>query len=439
MANLATIVRDALWPPDLARRPAALRLVFVLGQYVFALARDLVFGQLTLRAMSLVYITLLSAVPLLAFSFSLIKVFGVHNSLKPRLYGLLEPLGAQGVAITDAVIRAVDNVEGGVLGSVALLFFIYTAVAMVQEVEASFNHVWQVARPRSLVRRLAEYVTVLLLGPVVLTVVIGLLASVVGEPVLQRLGDVEPFRTLIALGETMIPYAVVIAVFTALYRFLPNAPVRLGAAAAGGVVAGVAWLLIGKLFAAVVALSAVRSAIYSTFAVSVSALIWLYLSWLILLAGAQLAFYVQNPAALRLGQREPRVAGATVERIALNVMYLIGEAFRGGSVCTTRSIAAATFVPGLLLGRVIGDLEAAGLICATHEEALVPGRDLARIALADILAAVRASRGPAPVPGARWAPVVVDVAEAVEAAIGGVTAGTTLADLLDRGSSRASA
>ena len=433
------MARDSLWPPDLARRPAIVRAGFLLGQYLFALTRDLLFGQLTLRAMSLVYITLLSTVPLLAFSFSLVKAFGVHNSLRPQLYRLLEPLGAQGVAITDGVMRAVDNVEGGLLGSLALLFFIYTAVAMVKTVEECFNHVWQVARPRSLVRRLTEYVGVLLLGPVALTVVIGLLASLFGEPVVRRLGDVEPFRTLLELGGTAIPPVVVILVFTVLYRFLPNAPVRIWPAALGGAVAGAAWLLVGQLFASFLAVSAARSAIYSTFAVPVSALVWLYLSWLILLAGAQLAFYVQNPAALRVGRRDARVDGGTRERIALNAMYLIGSAFRGaGGACTTRSIAAATGVPGLLLGQVIADLEAAGLISATHEEALVPGRDLAMITLAEVLAAVRGAPGTRALPGVRWSVPVAQVAEAVDAAVNGATGSMTLADLLDRGTPRGS-
>lgn len=115
------------------------RLAYTVARHLYALVRDLFSGQLTLRAMSLVYITLLSTVPFLAFSFSLIKVFGVHNSLKPQLYRLLEPLGPKGAEITDAVIGAVDKVQGGLLGTLSLAFLIYTAIAMVQRVESSFN------------------------------------------------------------------------------------------------------------------------------------------------------------------------------------------------------------------------------------------------------------------------------------------------------------
>lgn len=433
MRTLALAIGKVLWAPDVPGRSAIVRLAYAVARHLYALVRDLVSGQLTLRAMSLVYITLLSTVPFLALSFSLIKVFGLHNSLKPQVYRLLEPLGPRGAEITDAVIGAVDKVQGGVLGTVSLAFLIYTAIAMVQRVESSFNYVWQVARPRSLARRLAEYVAVLLIGPVVMTAALGLIASISSDAMVQRILAVEPFGSVLLLAGTVLPYVLVIAVFTFLYRFLPNAPVQLRAAATGGAIAGALWSFVGAVFASILALSGARSAIYSTFAVTIGALIWLYVSWLILLVGAQIAFYVQNPLALRLGRQEPRISSGLRERIALNVMYLIGLAFRNGDPgCTTAAVSTALNIPGLTLGPVIADLEAAGLISATQEEALVPGRDLSRITLADVLAAVRSGCETGSLVQPTWSAPVNEVAEGVEAAITGLTAGTTLSDFLDR-------
>lgn len=433
MKTLDAVVGNVLWGPGLAGRPAIVRLACTVGRYLYALFRDLVGGELTLRAMSLVYITLLSTVPLLAFSFALIKVFGVHNSLKPQLYRLLEPLGANGVEITNAVIRAVDNVEGGVLGSLALVFFLYTAVAMVEKVEGSFNYVWHVARPRSLARRLTEYVSVLLIGPVLIAVAIGLIASVASDSLVQVISAMEPFGTALLLAGKIVPYFLVIVVFTFLYRFLPNAPVQMSAAATGGVIAGIAWSFMGRAFASLLAVSGSQNAIYSTFAVAISALLWLYLSWLILLVGAQIAFYVQNPIALRVGRQEASITNGLRERIALNVMYLIGIAFRDGNArCTTRSITSAINLPGLTLGPVIAELEAAGLISATQDEALLPGRDVARITLAEIVAAVRVGDADSPFVQATWSGPVNDVAARLDAAIDELTAGTTLSDFLDQ-------
>ena len=159
-----------VWGDGLEKHGIGGKVAAVVLRYAYGLIRDMVSGQITLRAMSLVYTTLLSVVPLIAFSFSVLQGFGIHNQLEPFLYDFLEPLGAQGAEITTQVIQLVDNVKGGVLGGISLAFFIYTAVSMVQKMEESFNYVWYVAKRRSLARRLTAYLIVLLIGPVVIVV-----------------------------------------------------------------------------------------------------------------------------------------------------------------------------------------------------------------------------------------------------------------------------
>ncbi len=433
MKTLADTIDKALWQTDLASKPVLVRLVYTAARIIYAVGRELLSGQLTLRAMSLVYTTLLSTVPLLAFSFSLVKVFGLHNSLKPSLYGLLAPLGPKGAEITDEVIRAVDNLEGGVLGAVSLAFFIYTAIAMVQKIEDCFNYVWHVTRSRSLARRVSEYISVLLIGPVVIAAALGLIASISSDSFVRSVLAIEPFGTTIVLAGKVLPYVLVIAVFTLLYKLLPNSVVRPGAALTGGVVAGVMWTGIGAVFAAVLSVSVTRNAIYGTFAVAISALIWLYVSWLTLLVGAQIAFFVQNPTFLRLGRQRPRLSNDLRERMALNVMYLIGVAFRDASKrCTIETIARDTNIPGLTLGPIISALEAGGLISATEGEALLPGREMSRITLSEILAAVRSGGDTGSLAPPAWSPPVSAVAEKVHTAINELTAGITLSTMLDQ-------
>ena len=98
-------------------------------------------GQLTLRAMSLVYTTILSLVPLLAISFSILKGFGVHNQVEPMLLNLLAPLGNKGVEITERIVGFVDNVKVGVLGSLGFVLLFYTVVSLMQKIERTFNYV----------------------------------------------------------------------------------------------------------------------------------------------------------------------------------------------------------------------------------------------------------------------------------------------------------
>ena len=116
---------------------------------LYAVLRDIFSGQLTLRSMSLVYTTLLSVVPLIAFSFSVLKGSRRAQELESKLYTVLEPLGDKGVEITDKLMTLVNNVNGSVLGGIGLAFFIYTAISMVQKIEESFNYVWYVSKPRS--------------------------------------------------------------------------------------------------------------------------------------------------------------------------------------------------------------------------------------------------------------------------------------------------
>ena len=134
-------------------------------RYPYALVRDVMRGDLTLRAMSLIYTTLLSIVPLIALSFSVLKGLGYHRDLEPVLYSFLEPLGDRAYELTAQVMGFVDNVRGGVLGSIGLVFLLYTVISMVQKVEESFNFVWRVEQPRSLGRRFSEYLCVMVVGP----------------------------------------------------------------------------------------------------------------------------------------------------------------------------------------------------------------------------------------------------------------------------------
>ena len=126
---------ELVWGSGLYRYGLLGRILVGILRNLYAVTRDIISGQLTLRSMSLVYTTLLSVVPLLAFSFSVLKGLGVHKDLEVRLYALLEPLGDKGVEITDQLLRLVNNFNGSVLGGIGLAFFIYTAISMVHKIE----------------------------------------------------------------------------------------------------------------------------------------------------------------------------------------------------------------------------------------------------------------------------------------------------------------
>ena len=401
-------------------------------RYPFALIRDLLSGELNLRAMGLVYTTLLSLVPLVAFAFAILKGLGIHRDLEPLIYEFLRPIGERASELTAQMMTFVDNVRGGVLGSLGLAFLLYTVVTTIQKLEGAFNFAWHVERPRSLMRRISEYLSLMVIGPIFLVIVFGLFGAVSSNKAMLWLTSHEPAGALIRGLGVLGPYIFVTGVFTFLYVFVPNTRVQFKAALAGGVTAGVLWAASGVVFAKIVAASTQMVAIYAGFAIFLAALIWIYLSWLILLIGAQLSFYVQNPRYLRAGQAPVRLTSCLRERLALSVMLLIARKFiSGDSPWRQRLLAEHLEIPGSALATVIESLENAGLVKVTEEEDVLPARDLENIALGDVLDAVRDERRYATwlLWRARTDPDADAVAVSVEAAIRERVAGKTLREL----------
>jgi membrane protein len=405
-------------------------------RYAVALTRDMFAGGLMMRSMSLVYTTLLSIVPLLAFSFSVLKGFGVHNQLEPMLLTLAEPLGPQGAELTRQLIELVDNVKGGVLGGVSFAFFIYTAISMVQKIEESFNYVWHVAKRQNFARRMVEYLVVLLIGPVVIFIALGMIASLRSNAIVQLFLSVDFLGPLIIVTSKLTPYLLVTGVFTFMYMYMPNTRVRFRSALVGGFAAGFAWASIGVIFATFVVYSTRTQLIYSGFAVAITTLIWLYMNWLILLIGSQLAFYHQNSAYLRIGRREPRLSNSMREHLALNIMFLIGRAFRNGdSSETIRTLAQHMRIPSVTLTPIIDGLESTKLLTLTETEELVPAREMSRIKLTDILAVVRIHGETGSYRDPKWENAIHGLGIELDSAIASTIGDQTLAQLLDRAES----
>lgn len=402
------------------------------GRYGYALVRDLMHDDLSLRAMSLVYTTILSIVPLLAFAFSVLKGLGFHRQLEPLLLNFMAPLGPQGAELTQRVIGFVDNVSGSALASVSIVILLYSAMSMAQKVESTFNYVWRVDRPRSWARRFSEYLSVMFVGPLLMTAAMGLIATLASATAMNRLRQIEPIGSWLASLSSLTPYAIVIAGFSFLYLFLPNTKVRVVPALIGGLFAGALWAGTGSLFTSFVVSMSRTEAIYSGFAIVIVAMLWLHLSWLILLLGAQLAFYVQNPEYLRLGQRSDPLSNSLRERLALSAMLLVGRDFdTPGHGWRIESLAANIRVPRHLLEPVIVSLTDAGLLTRTTEQRLMPARDPRRIAAGEILEAVRSRDRDAHGPDDNWNPTVRQVCDSVDRAIHDVLRDRTLADLVD--------
>jgi membrane protein len=237
---------------------------------------------------------------------------------------------------------------------------------------------------------------------------------------------------VIVLAGKLVPYILISGVFTFLYLFMPNTKVKFTSALIGGVAGGFMWATVGAIFTTFVLYASRRLEIYAGFAVAITTLIWLYLNWLILLIGAQLAFYHQNPAFLRIGRQEPRLSNAMRERVALNVMFHIGTAFRNpGESITASAISERTSIPQIALAPIIGALEDAGLLRSTEHENLLPGREMSRMTLSEILDVVRVRGETGSHRDPHWSATIGELGKAIDGAVYNIVGDRTLSDLLD--------
>jgi len=385
---------DFLWGEDLSTVPALRRRLVLTLRTVYAVGRDLGDGQLTLRAMSLVYTTLLSLVPLLALSFSVLKGFGVHNQVRPALLALLAPLGEKGAQIADQVIGFVNNIKVGVLGALGLGLLIYTVITLLQKIELSFNFVWRVKGARPLAQRFTQYLSVLMIGPLLIFSAVGVTAAFFGSSAVQALIAIEPLGTLFALLARLLPFLFVIAAFTFIYVLMPNTRVRVDSALVGATVAGVLWQTLGWGFAAFIASSTKYTAIYAGFAIVIFSMIWLYLNWLIVLIGASIACYHQYPTLLVTPRREFRLSNRVKEKVALLIAMFIGRNYyTSAPAWSLESLAARLGVPVMSVESVLMAIQRAGYITETADDPplYLPARSFETITVKELLDTLRSA------------------------------------------------
>ena len=383
-----------IWDDDLRRLARPRRAVVFILRVMHMLFKELLGGQLNLRAMSLVYTTLLSFVPLLAVSFSVLQGFGYHERLETYLFGvMLEPLGPSGTEVAETIMGFVDNMKVGMLGSLGFGLLIYTVIALVQKIEAAFNFVWQIDRLRTMSQRFSNYLSVITIGPVLIFSAVGIGATMLNTEIMQKLVSIEPFGTLMIYAGNLAPYVLISLAFTFVYILIPNTRVEFRAALVGGVIAGVLWKITGWGFATFIASSAKYAAIYSSFAIVILLLIWMYLSWLILLVGSQIAYFVQNPKYMTLHRVEFVLSNRLREQLALQIMYLIGyNHLHHRDPWQLNQLIDYLDLPDEPVSRMVDTLVRANYLREIRDDegvCFLPVHDIDTLRLADILSSVR--------------------------------------------------
>ncbi len=433
-AALATKSFGLLWDTDIAMVPWWEATLIRVSRVAYVVGRDLFLGRLTLHAMSLVYTTLLSIVPLLAIGFSVLKGLGAHNEIEPMLAQFLAPLGPQGAEITENIIGFVDKMQVGVLGFLGLALLIYTVVSLIQKIENAFNDTWHVTQPRSLARQFSDYLSVIVIGPVLVFAAVGIKASLMRHSMMAQISAVEPMGSIIEFAGQVTPVLLVVIAFTFVLMFVPNTKVRLKPAFVGGLISGLIWVTAGWLFASFVVSSVRYTAIYSAFAAVIFAMIWLYVSWLVLLVGGCIAFYLQHPEYVLPNKGQIHLSNRVMERIALQVTTQIARSFyEGRDPWELETLVRRLRVPREAVERVLMCLEEKGLLVRTADDPpyFVPASPPEETEVKAILDAVRSTgeQGRFALEKVPTAPAVKRLMEDADNAVADALRGRTLKQL----------
>lgn len=400
LASLSHFVRTALWRIETRRLTPLGRFLIQQARVSVIVGRGFARDRIRLRAAALTYISLLSLVPLLAVVFSIFKGLGGFKSfedrLKPFLYQNLAA-GAQ-ETVRDYIEKFVENVNAGAIGGIGIVFLVFTVVSLLENIEMAFNDIWGLKKDRSLFQRFVTYWSMITVGPILLGASLTLTASLQSNAFVAKLIESSPHsHRLLSLAPILLTWTG----FTLLYIIMPNTKVRFSPALIGAVIAGSIWELAKYGYTYFTAKAFQYHAIYGSLGTVPIFLLWLYLTWLIVLFGARVAFANQNVNTYTDEERSMAASHALREFIALRVMAEIAACYRSGRPPPqAEAIAGGLNLPVRLVNDVIYVLVSGSLVTEAlarsklgafkeKNPGFVPSRPLDQILVFQVLACVR--------------------------------------------------
>ncbi len=390
-AALRRYFTDTLWHYDPAKMNVVQRMALQTTRVLTIVIRDFARDNCLLRASALTFATLLSVVPMLAFAFSVLKGMGIQNRLEPLL---MEHLTIGSEAVVARIVEYINNTNVGRLGTVGLAMLLMTVLALLSNIEKSFNYIWGVNETRTLLRRFADYFSVLAFAPLLMVVAISATSTVQNLAIVVELRNSGTIGNLVGLTFKALPYLSLWIAFSFLYLFMPNIRVKVGAAIIGGIFGGTLWQLVQLGYVHFQVGVARYNAIYGTMAVLPIFMVWMYISWIIVLFGAELSATVQNLESLSHKLRASRRPVRRPDIIGLAVMLCVVRAFRSGQ--TPIPVLKMATRLDLLVGQVetiADELCAIGMLTRVEENAIdvgyLPSQSPERTTVQEVLAAMR--------------------------------------------------
>lgn len=353
-----------------------------IGRVLILAIREFINDKCPQKASALTYYSLLSIVPLAAMAFGVAKGFGfetaLENQLLKSLYGQEEVVAW----IMDFAHKYLSTIKGGMIAGVGFVMLLWSVMNVLGGIELSFNEIWEVKRSRSFIRKFSDYVSLMLIGLLFLvssgSIIVNLSSSLEGA---------EVFKHFWAIFTTFAPYVLIWFIFSMLFYILPNTKVKFSAALVGGIIAGTLFQLTQYFYIYFQMGMSRYNAIYGSFAAFPLFLIWLQVSWVIVLLGAEISFAFQNVKSFEYESDTRTISYSYKKLLSIFIaQYIVKQFSKGEKAPTAEEISVELHLPIKLVMLQLFEMVEAGVISEiqtpkNQSNAFQPSLDIHRLTI----------------------------------------------------------
>ena len=349
-----------------------------------------------LRASALTFYSLLSVVPVAAMAFGIAKGFGFERLLETQLLGKFPGQQEVILQIIDFAHTLLENTKGGVVAGVGVALLFWTVIKVLGNIERSFNDIWGIKEARKFGRKFSDYLSIMLICPILIIVSSSITVFIATQIrfIMEKISLLGIFSPIISFILKLLPYCMIWVLFTFVYIFMPNTKVNFKSGLLAGIVAGSLYQIIQWVYITFQVGAAKYNAIYGSFAALPLFLVWLQVSWLVLLFGAEISFAHQNVDMYEFEPDSLRANYSFKRLLALEITHLIVKNFSsGGKPFTASGISHRLEIPIRLVRQIIYELTEAGVISEVKtqeykEMAYQPARDTQSLSIKSTIEAL---------------------------------------------------
>jgi membrane protein len=372
IAKFFSFIRVDIWRMRLADLPFGKSFLIKQLRIIILALRGYNEDRCVLRASSLTFYTLLSIVPVAAMFFGIAKGFGFEKRLEKELF---EKFPGQEEILNQIITFSrslLEQTQGGIIAGIGMLVLFWSVLKVLGHIEMALNDIWEIKEQRSWGRKFSDYLSIMLISPILVlmsgSATVFITTQV--EHFAQRIALLGVFSPLISFLLKLIPYVLIWVLFTILYIIMPNTKVSFKAGLVGGVVAGTLYQIAQWAYISFQVGAAKYNAVYGSFAALPLFLMWLQISWWIVLFGAELSFANQNVHTYEYEPDCLNISPGFKKLLTLQVTHLLIKKFSNGEKPLTYSqISNHLNMPVRLVHQIIFDLIESGLVSETRTKA----------------------------------------------------------------------